>query len=278
MSEEIAPVEVADTVSTEQVQEAPAEKQWYDSAGDDWRSTLPDELGNHSFLQKYDNPIEAIKGAVNLSSLMGKKVESVPDENSTPEQIAEFYGKLGVPESADDYKIEFESVPEGLSIDEGSIESFKGLAKELNLTPSQAQKIAEFQVGMEAAKGEADIEAREISINESREALQSEWKHGAYEKNIAKVTQALDFLGIRDVVDQTGMGANSDFIKAVYDKIVPAIDSDKLIEASSPDNFATVSSSLDAIETKIHSYAGQTTAPEYKALLSQRMDLLKRIN
>jgi len=267
---EIETPEVTDTVETQ-------EPKWFESAGENWTDDLPDGMGEHSHLKKYGSVLEALKGGMNQSSMLGKKVESIPDENSTPEQVAEFYGKLGVPEASDGYELKFDEVPEGVNIDDTSLNSFKDLAKEINLTPSQAQAIAQFQVGMEGNRYTSERENAEASVLSAQAELQEEWKGQKYQENIGRVEQALDFLGVKDEVNEMGLGANPAFLKAVLDKIVPAISKDKLIESSSVDNFATLNDNLIALEDKIHSFQGSNREPAYQQLVAQRGEMLRKM-
>lgn len=69
---------------------------------------------------KYTSPDGLLKGAANLVSFAGKKVEGVviPTEGSSEQEVAEYRKAIGVPESATAYDIKPESMPEGMEWDE----------------------------------------------------------------------------------------------------------------------------------------------------------------
>lgn len=74
-------------------------------------------------------------------------------------------GKAGAPESYADFNL-----PEGIQVDAAGIESFKGVAKELNLSQEQAQKLVDVQVSM----AEKEAEANRAEFEKTTSAWKSE--------------------------------------------------------------------------------------------------------
>ena len=137
MSEEVqtpeeAPVEVTDTV--EQPVNILTDEGKFN---EQWRIALPDELGTHSIFEKYDNPIDLIKGSINAQSQVGKKAE----EFWQSEDINDVNLKkeiMGIPKNANDYTFEINELPEDTELDEERMGNFKTLALELGLNQKQA--------------------------------------------------------------------------------------------------------------------------------------------
>lgn len=86
------------------------------TTSDAWYSKIENaDVRTWAEAKGFKDPLAVAESAYNLEKLMGfdkaGKTIVVPDENATPEQIAAFRSKLGVPEKPDGYKLE---VPEGV--------------------------------------------------------------------------------------------------------------------------------------------------------------------
>jgi hypothetical protein len=92
------------------------------------------------------------------------------------------------------------------------------------------------------------------------------------------VKQTTDYLGITDKINDLGLGREPEFLKMVIEKLVPAVSNDKLVENSQKETLATVSDSLDDIETKMIKWDGSTRDTEYQSLVKQRTELLKKLS
>lgn len=96
-------------------------------------------------IQKYKSADGLLKGAANLVNFAGKKVEGVivPNEGSTPEEVAEYQKAIGVPESATAYDLKPENMPEGMEWDEGLSESWQSAFHEAGISQDQAQALSQ---------------------------------------------------------------------------------------------------------------------------------------
>lgn len=95
-------------------------------------------------------------------SLVGQKL-GIPADDATPEAKAAFYKALGVPDTVEGYGLK---MPEGVPPEaakfysENLLAGFQKIAKEINLTPAQAQALQKWNdgVSMEQLKGmQADV-------------------------------------------------------------------------------------------------------------------------
>ncbi|MGO9020058.1 MAG: hypothetical protein ACLQVJ_17110 [Syntrophobacteraceae bacterium] len=140
----------------------------------------------------------------------GKPIEEKKPEAKAPEEYAEF------------------TMPEGTSLDEASATEFKGLAKELDLTQEQAQKLLSFggdkiKALTEApykawsemqtkwqAEVKADAEIGGTKFQDSVKAAALVFQPG--ESN-PFVTNDADAQALRDALNMTGAGNNPALVK-----------------------------------------------------------------
>lgn len=107
--------------------------------------------------------------------------------------------------------------PEGVTLDEGMVKDFSGIAKELNLTQDQAQKIVDLQ----AAAQQKQADAFKEQVQGWRDAVQADKDFGGDKlpQTIADAQKAIDLMpaGVRDEVkqllDSTGFGNHPAVVK-----------------------------------------------------------------
>lgn len=275
MSEEQAvetPVEATDTVE-QNVDILTSEGKFNEA----WRDALPDDLGKHSIWSKYDNPTDLVKGAINAQSQVGKKAEELwlsEDDND----ISRLREIMNVPNEVEGYDINIGEIPEDTELDEERLNSFKNLAHEVGLTVEQAQAIADWEVKSGQANLQEIEKQEEISIQEAEDTLRQEWNGDKFEYNMGKVANVMDYLGLGEFKDDPAIGNNVDFIKAVFENIVPIISEDEIIESGVEHNKATIIDQLDDIDKQLNEYEGNTSETGYQNLLKQKLVLLEKIS
>ena len=273
MSEEQTPVEPTDVDTSQPVDILTSEGKFNEA----WREALPDDLGKHSIWSKYDNVTDLVKGAINAQSQVGKKAEDFwlsEDAND----IARRREIMNIPNEVDGYEITTGEIPEGTEIDEARISSFTEVAHKLGLTNEQAQAIVDWEIESGTTNLQEIEQAEELSIREAEDALRKEWSGNDYEYNMGKVANVMDYLGLGEFKDDPAIGNNVDFIKAVFENIVPIISEDQIIEEGMEQNFATVSDQLDLLEEEMRNYDGGTSDVAYQNMMKQRLALLEKIS
>ena len=242
-----------------------------------WRDALPDDLGKHSIWSKYDNVTDLVKGAINAQSQVGKKAEDFwlsEDQND----IARRREIMNIPSEVDGYEITTGEIPEGTELDEARLGSFKDLAHKVGLTVEQAQAIADWEIESGSNDLQQIEQAEELSVREAEETLRKEWTGDKFEYNMGKVANVMDYLGLEEFKDDPAIGNNVDFIKAVFENIVPIISEDEIIESGVEQNAATISDQLDLLEEEMRSYQGSTSDVAYQNMLKQRLAFLEKIS
>lgn len=85
-----------------------------------------------------------------LEQLLGKKASAVvvPNEKSTPEEVAAFRKAIGVPETPDAYveKIKPEALPEGIHFDENLAKVASEIAHKYNVPPAALRELTNLQI------------------------------------------------------------------------------------------------------------------------------------
>jgi len=260
-----------------------SEQEYIDMLSDDgtfteeWRNSLPDDLGKHSIWSKYTTPEDLAKGAIHAQGFTGKKLQELM-ESDDPAIIEQRKEIFGVPDSAEDYNIEIPEAPEDFELDEEAVGEFKEIAHAMGLSNEQAQALVEYELARnEFAEQEAEKEYEMLAM-EAEQDLREEWRGDEYEYNISRVAECLDYLDLGHLKDDPQLGNNPDFIKAINDKIVPLIKDDAII-ASKNESIATIDDQLVEVERKMYSHPNthdseyQMLTKEYGQLLSKKATL-----
>lgn len=274
MSEE---AQTVDTAPTESVDTAPQMSVVGDDGNfsQDWIKGLPDDMGNHSIWQKYGNPLDLAKGAINAQNMVGKKAEEFWTSEAE-EDIAKQMEILGIPESPDAYNLTI-NAPEGLEVDDSRIDAFKQLAWDMGINEDQANALIEWEINKMGEDTQATEADNLLSMQQSEEELRKIWPGDKYDYNLSKVQETLDFLGLGEFADIPELGNNPTLIKTLFEKLVPIIDQDEIIENRAMDNYSSISDQLSALEEQMDNYKGNMAEHSYQAMIAQREELLKKI-
>lgn len=243
---------------------------------DEFYSSLPDDLGSHSSIKQIKNIVDLNKSYVNTKGLVGKKLEEF--WTSKDESIAAKRREImGIPGNAEGYEIDVPELPENVPYSKEALNEFKELASKISLSKEQAKALAEWDTQRAISATEGISKQIESQMQEAESSLRKDWGN-KYEYNISKVKQTTDYLGITDKINDLGLGREPEFLKMVIEKLVPAVSNDKLVENSQKETLATVSDSLDDLETKMIKWDRSTRDPEYQSLVKQRTELLKKLS
>lgn len=97
-------------------------------------------------LSKFKTPGDVMKSYKELQSQIGKPRFDIPGQDAPPEQVADFYKKLGVPDNSEGYDLKPDAnVPEHNNETNAEfLRAFSDVAHELKLTTAQAGGIQKF--------------------------------------------------------------------------------------------------------------------------------------
>lgn len=152
---------------------------------EDWREKYAGEdTKKLELLKRYGSPEAALDALIEARNTIAKGIKGTtlkPD--ATPEEVAEYRKANGIPEKANEYKIELDN---GLQIDPNEKDYVNQFLENLhadNTTPEVANKILNSYYQLKA-KADAEYEGyKNQKYVENDTALKAEWGKG-YQKNL----------------------------------------------------------------------------------------------
>ena len=182
----------------------------------DWRNTLPEDLRGHTALQPIKDVTNLVKSFIHAQTMIGADKIALINDKSTPEQVAEFYKKLGRPDSADGYKFDAKAIPDGVVQDKAAFTKFvASTIHKYGLSEKNGQGLMQDVVAYlgEQSKttSEADTKAQTAWID----GLKKEFG-AAFDQKIAVGNAALKKFGGEGVINllrSTGLGSHPDVVK-----------------------------------------------------------------
>jgi hypothetical protein len=203
--------------------------------GENWLDRLPAELqDSKQILGQFKDVNGALKTLVNQQRLLGKKADAVliPKDDASPEEVAAFRAKLGVPETPEAYALKPKDLPEGMQWDEAYAKELNAAAHEAGITPAQAEKLMSKYASLEAQNAQqAELQAK-ASYEASRKELAEAWGD-KFETNKSVATRMAQTLGL----DPNSKGLSDPKVVIALERAARLISDDKIV---SSDSSATV--------------------------------------
>ena len=154
------------------------------------------------------------KGYLNAQKMVGKEKFVVPREDATDIEWRDTFRKLGLPESAADYKLEVEG-----RTDE-DIAEFTRIAHAHGILPKQASAFLNEMEEYENGRDDQFWEERSAAVEESIEELEDEWGQ-AFQSRLARAQRVIRDIGGEDAVrymNDTGLGDDANLAR-LMDKV-----------------------------------------------------------
>lgn len=174
--------------------------------------------------------IEALaKSYQGLEQLLGKKAHSVPvpNEKSTPEEVAAYRKAIGVPDSPEGYQLKPEQLPEGVVWDESVAKRAAELAHKHNIPAAAMSELMKFDMERAALMNQAAAQMIEQQLESGREELQRVWGDKTGEK-IELARRAALTAG----VDPSSQGfVDPQVVKAIV-SLAEKLSDDRLVEGN----------------------------------------------
>jgi len=212
-------------LADEQVAEASAEPVASPSGetdqNTDWRAALPDDLRDNQSLATIPDVGALAKSYVNAQSMIGADKIAIPGNWATDEDWAEVYNKLGRPESADQYDLKVNGLPEGEEADADLMKWYADTVHDVGLTPTQAQKLFDKYNEMSVGRmgvNEVDVQAQ---VQAAEKELRSEYGK-AFDSRLEAANKMLDQFGANGITelqlaDGTQLGDNPHVVKSLIE-------------------------------------------------------------
>lgn len=203
--------------------------------GENWLDRLPPDLqDSKQILGQFKDIDGALKTLVNQQRLLGKKAEAVliPKDDASPEEVAAFRAKLGVPENADAYALKPKDLPQGMEWNDTQAKDYNAFAHSLGLTPAQAEAHLTWEAQREQAQAQSKQLEAKAQFEVSRKELAEAWGD-KFDANMSKATRLVKTGG----GDLNDPGLASPGMVKLLARIADTLSDDKLV---SSDSSATV--------------------------------------
>ena len=192
---------------------------------DNWKEFLPEDIRNEKCLDSVKHFGTLAKNYVNAQKMVGANKVAIPGENATAEELNEFYSKLGRPESADKYTTDKISLPNGITLDEDQIKSFREFAFNNGLNQKTFEAAVAYDIARAASQAAAAKQAAETEYNSTLAQLQ---RDGDMARVVSQCDKALDTFGLTEEFGRLGLLNNYKIITAMA-KIGERISESRLI-------------------------------------------------
>jgi hypothetical protein len=179
---------------------------------ENWKDALPDDLKASKTIEKYKTIQELAKAHENLQKIMGNEKVAIPQKGDA-EGLRGVLQKLGLPEKAEDYKIDIDESK--TKVDKEFFDGFKAQAHKLGMLPEQSKQLVEWFAGINDAAYQAQMKDLNDRVTAGIDGLKKEWGD-AYPENVARAKAALREFGddaSKKFVKESGLNNNPFFIK-----------------------------------------------------------------
>lgn len=214
-----------------------------------------------------------VKSYVHAQKKMGMDKVVIPNKNSTQEEWLQFYGKLGLPSTLEEYGIK---TPEKNVFGEELVNKFKEVAFQHKLLPDQANAVFEFLNTYTSEQAAALEEANQNSVQEAIQSLQQEWGE-SFPQNVRKAKLAVLEFGGQDFqkyLDESGLGNDPQLVKA-FAKIGESFFKEDKFGAEGKPAYAM---SPDEAQKKIGEIQGDFNGPYYNTMHPDHNRTVQEVN
>lgn len=163
--------------------------------GDNWREFIPEDLKGRAEWDRISKPEDIFTNYIHQTQTISKSVR-IPDASSTPEQINEFYQKLGKPADKAEYDFSYTG-QENYIFNKDSFDFgvFQDAAEAANLSKKQYEALAQKYLDVQNqnyVNYVASLENEAASEVQKAEAeLRSKWGH-KYDTNIQAISTKMN--------------------------------------------------------------------------------------
>ena len=224
-----------------------------------WTDSLNDDYKGHKALETFKDVNDLAKSYIHAQGMVGKEKVIIPTDSSTPEEVAEFYGKMGMP-TPEEYKVE------------GASEDLTAAFLKHNILPSQAAGLKEVFDGLIAAQDTSDADY-DAAVQEEMEALKEEWGE-SFDGNMERAQQAFKVFGNDDVAKylvDTGLGNDPQLLK-LFSNIGAKLGGEDTFKGQAKPDMTK-----DAAKARINTLYADTAGPLYDKSSPKHMDAMKEL-
>jgi hypothetical protein len=252
-------------------------------SGNEFLNMIPEELRGHPSISPIKDVENLARSYVNAQKLIGADKIAMP-VNPTDEDLDRIYGRLGRPDTPQDYGI----AADGSVVTEEVAKEYSDIAHKLRLTPDQAQGVLEYYRSTVEKSGAATLEIAEAAREETVSSLKQEWGR-AFDQKVEAAANAAQQFGTSEMFDITlqdgsKLGDNPEFIKAFakiadFRQSVTSEDTVADMSQSSVMTPASAQAEIDAImNDKSHVYWDRKNPIGREKAVKKVADLMSQIH
>jgi len=248
---------------------------------ENWWERLPSEdLKAAPSLQNFKTMEGLAKSYLSAQRMLGNSPHAVivPDDNSTDEERAEFYEKVGRPETPEGYEFKPpEGLEEkGLNWNEEMAKGFANKAHELGLSKKQAEGLMDWHsaLTLESFQSADEQLAQERQAAESQ--LKKEWGN-AYQANVDLANRIVQKFDPEQKLIEAGLGNNPELVR-LFASIGKAISEDKLIAEQATHTPAAAMQQVNAIMGDMNHPYHNPEHPGHKDAVAKVAELYEQIH
>jgi hypothetical protein len=184
----------------------------------DWRDALPADLRDAA--RNFRLPGDAVKAARDLRQKLSTAI-TVPGDRATPEEIAAFRKRIGVPDSPEGYEVRGPALPEGIDATAASAAQadFLRAMHAAGAPPAAVQAALDWYWGHAGKAAPADPRSAATAAREADAALREAWGHD-YDEKLALARRTIaDYGGEEFAVqlERSGLGNSVSLARALAD-------------------------------------------------------------
>lgn len=158
----------------------------------DWRQGISDPKVRQ-YAERFATAEDAAASALEMRQKMSSAI-SLPGNNASLEEIAEYRARMGIPDTVDGYKFE---MPEGYEASDADVAfqgRMAGIFHETGISSAQAVKLNKAWNELVLDAHQASSASENDSIERADQDLRSQWGAG-YKSNLALAHRAYDAFG-----------------------------------------------------------------------------------
>ena len=244
-----------------------------DSEFSTWLLNQPDELQNDASLQNIKSFTDLARTYTATKKMVGDRV-ALPGENTPPEEVNKFFGKLGMPETPDKYEFTEVEVPAGLGFDKAQLEEFRPIFHDLKLTQKQADSLQQKFLEKQSAIHNQLVDEYKSRQAEQIKVLKGRWGDSfEHNKDLAVRTfNSYANESLKATVEMEGWGNHPDFIELFYN-LGMKTGEDSMIKGT-PIEVRTLDGEIKAVEAELFKLTEND--PKRRELLAKRNELYKQ--
>ncbi len=158
---------------------------------DNWKESLPSDLRSDPVLEQIKDVSSLVKGYIHGQKRLGSSIR-IPGTDADENEVNEFLGKLGRPESADKYtELETKDLPDGVEVNADFVKSFREAAYKSGLNDKQQVSLLQEVMKSELSAIDQNTGAEEGDLDKIEDGLRAHFGQ-AYDQNLAVAKKAYD--------------------------------------------------------------------------------------